>query len=175
MDLKQRAPLILGIGLPILMVLVVWATISLPRFFVDAPTHNFIYSVDSSGYYGTASVYYSVENNQLVSHQVPKYERDASSPPEMPPPTLFLHDVATNVSSEISLVDAQKYKLSAGPKSDDGFEVVPGSYGGGFPLFYDGSYGSKYYLKKGSYTKELAVQNSGSFSPYNFRFLGWVE
>ncbi|QQG49704.1 MAG: hypothetical protein HZB70_02810 [Candidatus Berkelbacteria bacterium] len=175
MDFKKRAPLFIGIGLPVLMVLVVWASISLPKLFVDAPQHNFIYSVDVGSYYGGSSVYYAVENNQLVSHPVPKYASDASQP-TMPPPTLYLHDLATNQSEELSLADAQKYKLSSGPKSADGFEVVPGSYGGGFPLFYDGGSGPKYFLKKGSYTKEIAVQQSGSYyTPYSFHFLGWIE
>lgn len=179
MNFKKNLPLIVGIGLPILMILFIWASISLPGLFTKDPQFNFLYSVDQKGgYYGPGETTYQVDDSHLVKDEVPvlnKVDRDPNLPPSRPP-TLFVHDVKTDQSREISFDDAAKLKLDSNPKSPDGFEIVGSEYGGGFfPFFFgSGEYRNTHYLKKGSFTRELAVRSSGSYSPYSFRFLGWL-
>ncbi len=173
MKAKQNISLIIGIAIPVLMIVLVAASIYLPGLFSPAPKVNFLYVIGDDYYQGQQ---YTVENGKLTKREV-KY-------PEHYTPgvvRLFIHDVATNQSREVSFAEAQQLPLDANAKSPDGFEVVYGSRGDGiFPLFFFHSEDyNTVYLKGHNTSKKLDLQapTTGGYYYYNnrFRFLGWIK
>mgnify|MGYP001618316077 CR=1 FL=1 len=183
MKFRPNAPLLIGIGLPVLMVILVGASIYLPGMFAKKPAHNFVYSVpaNSYSYYGPGSAAYAVENGMLVEKPTPNSVQAEMAQTGVAPtkPSLYLHDVAANKSRAITFDEAAALSLDGNNESADGFSVINGGYGGGFfPIFgLSDSGGQKYYLKKGNYSRELNLsQNSSNRYDYHmFQFIGWVN
>lgn len=112
-----------------------------------------------------------MENGKVIKETQP------DTNPNYPntPPKLFIHDVITNKSQEVTFEDAQQLKLLATPLSLDEFEIVDGTHSQGlFPLFVFSStdYSTKY-LKKQAYRKKLALNLTSSYYR-DFHFLGWI-
>lgn len=169
---KEKIPLIIGLSIPVVMVMLLAISIYLPTLGVQ-PKTNFLYSYGDE--YSRTKYY--MEANKVLEREVkyPDYYRahkDAK---------LYVYDVTTGNSKEISYEQAKSLILDSSVKSPDGFEVASddsGSYSA-FPFFYSRSnYGQKY-LKKGNYTKRLEINKmDGSQSyyyDYGFNFLGWVQ
>lgn len=161
----------MGISIPILMILLVAGSIYIPGLFIQ-PKYNFLY-VSGEGYSGQQ---YSVQNNQLVKNEIQQPE-NGNYNPSPSNAKLFLYDISTNKSIELSFEVAQKlFNLDSNIKSPDGFEIVYGSSGNGiiFPFFfYSGTDYNSSYLKGHNVSKKLNIQLHGS--PYDFRFLGWTK
>lgn len=154
---REKLPLIVGIGLPLLLILYVAITAYLPSLFVK-PKYNFIYSNDS---------YYDYSVNVLdgrISIQPRYYDnRDFRQP------TLFLYDVINDKSTQISLAQAQSYTLDPSDKSPDGFTVGRrDSDGYYFPFFFD-SYDRGIYLMGKGLNRKLTDRDY-----YYFKFVGWI-
>jgi len=173
MKTKQNISLIIGLAIPILMIVLVAASIYLPGLFSPAPKVNFLYVIGDDYYQGQQ---YVVENGKVTKREV-KY-------PEHHTPgvaRLFVHDVTANQSREVSFAEAQQLPLDANAKSSDGFEVAYGSRGDGiFPLFFFRSEDyNTVYLKGHNTSKKLNLQTptTGSYYyyPNRFRFLGWIK
>ncbi|MFZ2125208.1 MAG: hypothetical protein WA087_00295 [Candidatus Saccharimonadales bacterium] len=165
--LKQHITLIAGISIPILMIIFVAASIYLPALFIK-PQYNFVYTIDS--YYNSAR--YVVINNRLTSEA----NSDYYSRSEQGPSKLYLYDVKSDKSQEISYDTASSFSLSSNTESLDGFSVVNGeSSGGFFPFYYSSSGHDNFYIKNGNSSKKLNDIKLNESSYYNFRFLGWVN
>lgn len=173
MRAKQNISLIVGIAIPVLMIALVAASIYLPGLFSPAPKVNFLYVIGDDYYQGRQ---YAIENGKLTKREV-KY-------PEHYTPgvvRLFIHDVTTNQSREVSFAEAQQLSLDANAKSPDEFEVVYGSRGDGiFPLlFFHSEDYNAVYLKGHNTSKKLNLQapptGSYYYYPNRFRFLGWIK
>ena len=172
MTTKKDVSLIIGLAIPVLMILLVAASIYLPGLFSPPPGFNFLYVIDE-GYY--QAQLYDVENGTLVKREI-KY-------PEHYTPKvvrLFVHDVARNESKEISFAEAQKLPLDPNVKSADGFEIVYGNRGDGiFPLFFfSGSDYNTLYIKGHNNSRQLNLPSRGAegYYSYNrFRFLAWIK
>lgn len=158
MAFKEKLPLIVGIGLPLLLIFYVGITAYLPSLFVK-PKYNFIYATDTSDY-----------NLSIVDGKVVMEQRyfNVNRPRQ---PTLWLYDVARDKSTQISLEKAQTYTLDPSNKSPDGFTVGRGETGGYsvFPFFFGGYDRGTYLMGKG-----LNRRISEREDYYNFKFLGWV-
>ena len=169
--LKNNITLVIGLSIPVLMILFVTGSIYLPRLFskVAPPQYNFLYTV--AGDY-MAKYSYGVVDGQLV-------REETKNPTDIVPVKsisssegqLFVHNVTTNTSSQISFVDAQKLKFIGGAFSPDGFEIVS-NQGGGFIFSGPYDYMAKY-IKKGSYAQKLNL-NLGESNYWQYSFLGWV-
>lgn len=164
MEIRKNLSLILGISIPIVMILLVAASIYIPALFIK-PTYDFLYSA-GEGYYNIG--YYVVQNGLLTKQPQSAYGTGATSIV----PKFYIHDVQKNESREISFEETQSLKLDSSPKSPDGFEVSYGGSGDAFPFFFSsGSY--THYLKGHNARKKLNLQLSET-GYYQFRFLGWV-
>ncbi len=180
MKFRPNAPLLIGIGLPVLMVVLVAASIYVPSLFAKKPAYDFIYSVPSDpySYYGPGNTVYVVENGKLVEQPLPNFLKDPTQPEVAPlKPNLFIYDTAANQSRQITFDEATTLTLNGNIQSPDGFTVVSGGYDGGgiIPMLSGISPDvSSYYIKKGNYSRKLNLTLGDSFKYYNFRFLGWV-
>lgn len=168
MQIKKNISLILGISIPILMIVFVAAAIYLPGFFIH-PQYNFLYST-SSDYYGGQEI--TVENGKLVKVEVKRPDGQRIKGEAK----LFIYDVTSEQSREVSLGEAQSLEIDPYNKSQDGFEVVHGNSGDSFLLFghSSGDYCSRY-LSGHNMSRKLELQLGSSSSCGNFRFIGWVK
>ncbi len=166
MNLKQHAPLLLALAVPVCMVLFVAGAIYLPGLFIH-PQYNFLYS---AGDYDTA---YYVSNGALV--QASSSYPYAPKPPAFGNVKLYVYDVKADAAREISYADAAKLQLDSNAISPDGYRTVYGGSGGGFfPFFYSGGDYNSVYLETQNASRKLNIQPGIGGSYYNFRFLGWI-
>ncbi len=98
--LKEHASLIIGLGLPILMVIVIAVAIYVPTL-TSHPKYNFVY-LSGGGY----PIFYSVENGKLSKKDQAPPAVDKLSAPAIAPYSnsekLYLYNVSTDKATEIS-------------------------------------------------------------------------
>jgi len=160
--MKEKLPLLVGIGLPILLILYVAVTSYIPSLFVK-PKYNFVYATNS---------YYDYNINVIggkISVE-PRYTNYGARTYRPQQPTLFLYDVTEDKSKQISLAQAQTYTLDPSNKSPDGFTVGRRESDGYsyFPFFFGGYDRGTYLMGKGL-NRKIVDQDY-----YNFKFIGWV-
>lgn len=159
MKLKEKLPLFVGIGLPLFLILYVAVTAYLPLLFVK-PKYNFIYTEDSSYDYMV-----NVLNGRINIEQ--KYNSNRTY--RSTQPTLFLYDVSSDRSTQISLAQAQGYTLDPSNKSLDGFTVGRSASDASYFPFFFGSYDRGTYLMGKGLNRKITERDY-----YNFRFVGWI-
>jgi len=178
-SIKQKLPLIIGIGLP--MILVLWVLIFvylLPGLFVK-PGYNFVYVTS--------------HDKQYVRVVGDKVEVDPCPYPYTQEPNtlepiryrgcdqywtgfnFYLYDVKNNENIPLSLEEAKAYTLDSSDKSPDGYVVSiqrdSGDFGF-FPFFWGGGVSQGPQIGKGAFSKQISLRDNGY--RYNFKFLGWV-
>ena len=160
------------------MIIFVATSIYVPKLFAPQPQYNFLY-VDGSGYYTGYGGQYAIRDGKLLKTEVKPMPKDIAASYVAPPyeEQLFIYNVKTDQSVQISFQEAQKMQLDSSTKSPDGFEVIYGNGNGGiFPLFFGGYNSYDYnarYLKGHTTTKKLNLSPSTYYN--NFRFLGWIK
>lgn len=160
MNLKEKLPLIVGIGLPIFLILFVVITAYLPSLFVK-PKYNFIFASGNLYDYDL-----KVVASKVTSTPIYRSNDYRNTPRE---PDLFVYDSKNKKSTAISLSQAQGYNLDPSSKSPDGFTVgrnESDNYSF-FPFFYGGS-------RRGVYLQGKGLNAKVSDQDYNFKLLGWV-
>lgn len=176
--LKQNFALWIGLGIPVLMIIVIAGIIYIPRWFntTPPPQYDFLYIVGEEGAIVFGYDRYAPYPAYPVKGVWPRYIyrvsegkiiREESGPqpagaPVLPVvdivPKFYFHRVAINSSTPISFDDAAKYTLDTAAKSLDGWEIVRGQCGGGFFPFYERSCdGNAHYLKKGAAATKLEL------------------
>ncbi|MEK9147167.1 MAG: hypothetical protein AAB639_03135 [Patescibacteria group bacterium] len=156
---KETLPLIIGIGLPILLIIYVAVTAYLPSLF-NKPQYNFIYATGYDNQYAT------VENGTIKVNPPPYSHYELPRPPQF---SLYLYDVSQSKTKLISQDEAKLYRLDPSDKSPDGYVVTSNrdTSFSVFPFFY-GGYDRGYYLKGHGVNKRISERD------YDFKFLGWV-
>jgi len=158
---KETLPLIIGIGLPLLLIAYVAATVYLPSLF-NEPLYDFIYAS------GSDSRYVTVENETVKVNPKPSYR--ANEPPRKPQFDLYYYDVSKESSKLISVADSQTYELDTSEKSPDSYVVASDRNRSSsfFPFFYGSS-------NRGTYLTGHGVSKKVSEKYYDLKFLGWVK
>lgn len=184
-DKKPNVPLIVGIGVPVLMMLFVAAAIYLPGLF-KKPQFDFVYS---SGQTSWSSPILEVKDQKLTykcadsqnyysSNDTASTEIAAKCAEEFLP-KLYRHSIKENKSIEISYADAQKLILDSSADSPDGYKVEQGDYSSGdmFSGMFGGSESSDYssWFLKGHNTKTKLNLIIDTNSPYDLKFVGWIK
>jgi hypothetical protein len=172
MDLKKNSTLIIGIAIPIVMIILVAASIYVPMLFAH-PKYSFLYV---SGDEYNSEYIYRIHNGALVKEKRENEKGDNLSYGRSynGEQKLFYHDIEKNESREISFEEAKNLNLNTNVKSPDGFEIMSGWQDGGIFPFFMGRSHSGQYIKKNSFSKELKTQSSDDYYYYDFHFLGWV-
>jgi len=172
---KSIIPLLLGLGIPLLLILWVFTTAYvLPGLFIK-PAYDFIYATG----YGAGNVF--LEDGAVKIDFCPTTEDD-QIPKELIPArdcvyslrdiSFYLYDVEEEENVPISITDIEGYNLDTSEKSPDGYWVKSGmgSEGGFFPFFWSSNREDVYSIQKGQLlNKQITLK--GSY--YNFKFLGW--
>ena len=153
------------------MILFVASSIYLPGIFIK-PQYNFLYVVGDSYFDGQM---YSVEHGKLIKNQIEIPDNQKNNPARVDP-KIYIYDVATNESHEISFELGQNLNLDPRSKSPDGFEIVYGTRSDGFfPFFlWTETDRNAQYIKGHNVSKKLGLQLNGSAYYVNARFLSWV-
>lgn len=166
--IKKNITLILAIFLPLLMILLIVASIYLPRIFIDPPQYDFLYSVVRNYYVGGGK--YFVENGKIVEREQ-RTEEDEKYGYIVEDSKLFFHDIEKNESREVSFEEALSFNLDSRIISPDGFEVVYGERVSSvfFPRGLD-----VFYIKGHGLSQKLNLQIN--YSDYHgFKFIGWIK
>ncbi len=183
--MKKNIPLIVGIALPIVFIIIISLSIYIPTLYVN-PEHNFIYSMNDN-YYSNNSYKntYKITDGKIHTEQTLTAKNNGMIDSktaiiymgENPP--LYLYDVKTNSSHEITLEEAEKYNLDPGPSSPDGYNIDYGYNNNGiFELFGSSRNGNGFYVYKGNSKKMLTgLSNSKSYyyGAGYFNLIGWVK
>jgi hypothetical protein len=92
-------------------------------------------------------------------------------------PKLYYYSVTENTSREISLEDAQKLILVAGPSSPDGYNVKYEYNNDGIFELFGGSRDSGYVITKGAGRKNLSGMDTieNYYGGEEFLLIGWVN
>ncbi len=161
---KKNIPVIVAFSIPLLMVLLVIAAVSLPRAFAPRPQYNFIYSI---GDYNFTNV--SVLGGRLIVQQTGISGHGLHAKPLR----LFFYNVKNNSAREISVKEASGFVLDANLKSPDGYEIennspsydlVSGIFGPhDYPAWYIAGHGT---------SRKVDLPGYGDL--WSFRFTGWV-
>ena len=162
---QKNWSLILGLAIPILMTLFIAASIYLPKVFDKTPsaTVDFIYSTKRYYPHKLEVINGKLEweilenkNNSSYSKQIPK---------------IYLHNVTTNSSKELSLEDAQKLFLDNRRRAPDEYAVELNRHRGFF--LFNGHSSRTHHLVNGHASQKLNLEYFNDYY-YNFKFLGWV-
>ncbi|MBU1177265.1 MAG: hypothetical protein ABIG88_02920 [Patescibacteria group bacterium] len=172
--IKKNFAILLAFALPIIFILAVVLITYLPSFSISTD-YNFIYSscINDARYYshncsGYLQKLYSVVDNELII-KIPDVNEGYDA-------RIFLHNTKNNESREITIEEAQTFKLNNLLTSPDGV-TVSNYYNRGSEFFLFGagsSYG--YYLTKGKSKSRLNFINQDDRYYYqdNFKFIGWI-
>lgn len=163
MTLKEKLPLVVGIGLPILLIIIVVIFAYLPSLFVQ-PKYNFVYATGNLYDYEI-----KVVNGKLNLNPQTRYRYGTQYEYPLREPSLFFYNVLEEKSTAITLSQAQTYNLDPSSKSPDGFAVGRADSDGVsfFPFFYGGRYASGQYLTGKGLSQKIT-------DSYDFKFIGWV-
>lgn len=180
MNNKLNPAIIIGISLPILMIILVASVIYVPSFLVK-PQHNFVYSDYRPNYdYYNYTKYYDLVDGQIVEKLTPGKNTQSEvvyAEQNKIVPKLYLYDVKEHSSKEISLQDANKFSLVAGPSSPDGFSLEY-EYGnnGIFELFGSSGRDRGLFLKKGMAKERLSISNTNYYyGADRFSVIAWIK
>jgi len=156
--------LIIGLAIPIIMVIFIALSVYLPRIFdsTPAPTVNFLYAENN-----TYTHKLKINNNKLQWIKSENSSRKNSDTM----PTIYLHDVGTNRSTEISFEEAQKLFLDSRKESSDGYSLERSRNNGFFIFNYRNS--RNHFLVNGRTAHKLNLEHENKYF-YRSLFLGWV-
>ena len=193
--LSKNLTLVVGISLPLLLVLVFWIAMAVPRMTVDDPQYDLVLV---SRYYGEAvrqlngTIAFEIDDGMLYARFTvdPNYPVARGNIPAVaiPVPRLYYFDSAAGNLREIDVdlpdepangdilpVDELAGRtLIAETSAPDGYRF-DNSYRGsrGFLFFFDGyRYGAKI-EKDGRAEKIPAIDGNNYYASYEF--IGWVE
>lgn len=174
---SKHLPLIIAIALPLVFILVISIIIFTPSLFIK-PQHNFLYTTDNS-YYSYDQGFkntYAVKNSHIVTDPLP-IPANSTYQPQKDSPAIYLYDVQSDSSHEVTFTAAQNYLLDPGPSSPDGY-TVSYQYGhdGIFEIFGSNGNNSNYVISKGNGKKKLSgITNDRYYGQGGFKLIGWVK
>ncbi len=169
---KIDGALLIGLGIPEVMILLIAGAIYLPRLLADIedPQHDFLYTV------GYAQGYYFLVEDGRLRLKEPKSESVASTSTGLSKLQLFIHRVRENTSERVSFDEASALRLDDTALSPDGYELAYGRKSEiFFPMFSSRDYRTRY-LRKDGHAVKLELEIGESFRYANHvTFLGWIE
>lgn len=200
--MNNKTKLIIGVSLPIVVILVVVIAVALPKM-LFTPKYDFLYTVDSpcGNYYSDCSypykygngyfkwTPYNISDDKLVKETIPSLadvsiDQTVRDNLKLAYPPIYRYSVDTDTFKQISFSEASQLVLLGSGSAPDGTTVVNNYYNGSLvsEIFGGRSDRQGYYLKNGSFSKQITIQNAGqpyyynsSFRLLGFRLLGWIK
>jgi hypothetical protein len=174
-------PLIIGLALPIVFIGIVSLLIFAPSYLVK-PQYNFIYT-NQDTYYNYNTDYrmvYGIEQNHIFATSSSYNRREVKGENivyrgDFAP--LYVYDVTTDTSHQITFDEAKKLTLDPGPASPDGYTVAYRYRNNGiFELFGSSDNGDNLVISKGNGQKPLKGLTTDTYwSSRDFKLLGWIK
>lgn len=162
---RKHLTLALGVSIPVLMILFVVGSIYLPRYWAPKPRTDFLYSMGPERYYVSSE-------GHLLRTEI---EDPKTHPSQQTKTVLYQYDVSKDQSVPVKYAQVRSWKLDPRSISPEGYELVHGQRTEGFfPFLFASRDYDRVYLKGHSNTRRLNV-NWHQYSPYRFRFLGWIK
>jgi len=180
--LKKNFALVMGITLPIIIVVFFLLASALPRFFVAAPTHDFLFTDQEYEYdeQDNPEVKFTIKNERLHAtvrkdknrwhSRLYRYEHESKTIREI---EVVIHDDMRN-DEVITIPETTQLKISLDNTSPDGYEfAVDRRRGGGLigELFYSPRRDNIVLSKNGNRVSIPTPNNA--YSNYA-KLLGWV-
>ncbi len=197
--MQNKTKIIIAVALPVLILLFVVGSVLVPRLFFT-PKYDFLYTIESGcNYYCNNWTPYSVRTGDKDSSTFGTLEKNPL--PEMvdPGPTgtvnapavpkganphypiLYLYQAATDTFRKVDFEEAKTLgRLIGDGSAPDGTVVLGSGYrsrGLFGELFGGGSYNyNGLYLKNGTWSKLITVQNSNNYYDYtnSFKLVSWI-
>ena len=162
---QRNWSLIIGLAIPVLMTLFIAASIYLPKIFDKTPaaTVDFVYSTNRYSPHKLEVI------NGKLEWEVLENKNNSSHSKQMP--RIYLHNVTTNSSKELSLEEAKKLFLDNRRRAPDDYVVELNRHRGFF--LFDGRSSRRHHLVNGHASQKLDLEYINNYY-YNFKFLGWV-
>lgn len=153
------------------MIIVLAVAIYLPGV-NKKPAHNFIYATGGNMYYGQLK--YTVSGEYLKENRVTPTLNDPYYKGVEQITNLYLYDVESNSSTELTFEQASQYQLDPNTTSDDGYKVERGNGNGDFLFGSGGNDYNTWFIKGHNRSKKLKL-NVSTANYYDVQFLGWVK
>jgi hypothetical protein len=170
--LKTNALVVLAVAMPVLLLAGVFIFSYLPNRSV-ATEYNFLYAScgDRSYYPVTCGAFvrdrYEVSGGVLIVKNAPLADTNADgkvTPEEQYRPRFFVYDMASKISSEVLVADAQRLSLTGLVTSPDGVHIDHGYNRGGGDFFIFGGGSSRYgwYMNRGDAREKIELIDGGT-------------
>lgn len=164
--------LLIGLGIPVVVIVLVAAAIVTPRFLsgIEDPQYDFLYTIGYSEKYRSC-----VEDGRLWREEL-EVENVVPNSRVRPQLQFFIHHVDDNTNERLSFEQASDLHLDDTAFSPDGYEIVFGRRTEFlFPMWSFRDYRTRY-LHKGSRAIKLELEIGEDFRyANNMTFLGWIE
>ena len=161
MKIKENLPLVLGVGIPLVIVLLLLIfTTVLPALLVK-PAYDFVYA-DTYRYYPRPVVSVDADGKTVIEEMDEKDEVN-----------FYRHIVSTGANTPLSEEEVNALSLDPSDVSPDGYKFVSGAGGGDvfvFPLFYEGGSDAHAIERSGWLRKSVELRGDA----YQVQFVGWI-
>lgn len=181
---KTNLPVVLAFFAPLLMIVIVAASVYIPRLYTK-PMYDFVYVSGVSAY--RANELYEVIDGKITKKANPPFMgplEGMSSTDKLPvePQILrydepsdtdfYRYEVATHSSKKLTYDEVSKLSINDDNTSPDGFRVERGGTGGS--MLFGGSYDyDTWYLKKGTVLYKLPRIRAGA--SHDIYVFGWIK
>ncbi|PIQ92167.1 MAG: hypothetical protein COV70_01270 [Parcubacteria group bacterium CG11_big_fil_rev_8_21_14_0_20_39_22] len=171
--MKNNIPLIIGIGLPIVFVVIIFALVFVPSSNIN-PQYNFVYIHGNSYPSGYYEYTFDVVEGKIVRKEAVSsaFKGDVAVSGE---PELYVYDFDSDSSKRISFDEVSEFTLDPGPASPDGYTVMY-DYGhnGIFEIFGSDNSRRGYFVFKGNTKKKIDDLTVDRYYGYDMNVLGWI-
>ncbi len=186
--LKENFALIIGLGLPVVLVIGFFFARYLPQQYSDEPpSYELVFSVMRYDNYSPFHVDFIVKDQKLYMKLINKKEHEGANVRELfiyngqKGSTRKIHyslpDHLVNLQNEILVKELSAYVIDTNSKSPDGYELEPASYRsrGLLGELFGSNTGKYFYRVKKAGGKSFPISDYGSeFSYGNLSFIGWI-
>lgn len=175
-ETKEKLPIIIGIALPIIFIISMVVVVYVPKLFIN-PQYDFVYTMQTSYQYDQEYMYELRDGEIVKNYPTPQPENEAMYDryPKTTP-VLYVYDVQSHTSRQISFDQAQDLILDPGPASPDNYTVQYDR--GNYSLFseiFSSRRDSGYVISRGNMNKSLdGIVSDRDYYYNSFTFLGWI-
>lgn len=189
--LKENLVLAMGIGLPILLVILFFLTSVLPKSMAEPPRYELLLSVMRHDYQTAAPNFEFIVRDGVLKARVGKtdsqhmsryprklvlYDPVADTARDIPYDLSAIADLAEG--NEIVIEEARQFTIDPSSRAPDGYSFEGPYYGGSgglvSELFFGGYRNQGYRIVKDKAVYKVSSIPGGTYYAGNVQFIGWV-
>ena len=144
------------------------------------PKFSFLYTSDQANYpyFQNYKNSFIVINGQLTLNALPDQKNGVKVQYNGDMPTLYVYDVTSDSSHQVTFDEAKKLNLDPGPSSPDGYTVkFEYNSDGIFGVFGSNGNGAGYFFEKGGDKKRINGLGDTGNTYYSgtMNLIGWIQ